>query len=132
MPDSISQFLASKVLHAKYYRNSSFFNARVGSNPSFVWRSILRGRQVIKKLVRWRIGNASNILVYKHSWLPRPYTLKPISPPTLPMETIMPELIDEENQWDVAKLNQHFIYEDTEVILKIVLPRNQKEDEIQR
>lgn len=44
----------------------------------------------------------------------------------------MPELIDEENQWDVAKLNQHFIYEDTEVILKIVLPRNQKEDEIQR
>ena len=36
-PDS----LVSKVLQAKYYRNSSFLNAKEGSNPSFIWKSIL-------------------------------------------------------------------------------------------
>lgn len=82
------------VLQAKYYKISSFLNARVGSNPSFIWKSILWGRQVIKNGARWRIKKGSNILVHKDSWLPRPDTFKPISPPTLPMETTVAKLID--------------------------------------
>lgn len=46
--------------------------------------------------------------MYKDSQLPRPNTFKPISPPTLPMETTMAELIDDENKWDETKLNQFF------------------------
>lgn len=30
-----------KVLQARYYKNSSFLSANTGSNPSFIWRSIL-------------------------------------------------------------------------------------------
>lgn len=45
------------------------------------------GRQVIKNGARWRIKKGSNILVHKDSWLPRPDTFKPISPPNLPVET---------------------------------------------
>lgn len=57
--------LVSKVLQARYYRNSNFLSAGVGSNPSFIWRSILWGREVIKKGFRWRVGNGKRISVYK-------------------------------------------------------------------
>lgn len=36
-PDS----LEAKVLKARYYRQTDFMEAKVGSNPSFIWRSIL-------------------------------------------------------------------------------------------
>lgn len=46
------------------------------------------------------------------------------------METTVADLINGEHMWDVAKLNQHFMHEDTEVILQIPIPSNQYEDEI--
>lgn len=45
------------------------------------------------------------ILVYKDNCLPRPDTFKPISPPTLPVDTFVADLINFENQWDEDKLN---------------------------
>ncbi|XP_024043750.1 uncharacterized protein LOC112100097 [Citrus clementina] len=36
--------LLAKALQAKYYKHSSFLNAIAGSNPSFIWKSILWGR----------------------------------------------------------------------------------------
>ena len=68
--------------------------------------------------------------VYKDNWIPRQVTFKPISPKNLPLETIVAELIDSENRWRVDKLEQHFMKEDIKAILKIPLPRSQKEDEI--
>ncbi|KAF7810266.1 reverse transcriptase [Senna tora] len=38
-----------KSLKAKYFRDGTFMEAGLGSNPSFTWRSILQGRQVLKK-----------------------------------------------------------------------------------
>lgn len=72
---------------------------------SYIWRSILWGRQVIKEGVRWRIGNGQNIMVYKDRWIPRLNTFKPIFPPTMPVESVVADLINAENQWDVEKLN---------------------------
>lgn len=105
--------LVSKVLQARYYRDSSFLRASTGTNPSFIWRSILWGRQVIKTGIRWRIGDGKKVFVYKDGWLPRPDTFKPVSPPSLPAETKVAKLMNNENQWDVSKLNQHFRNEDT-------------------
>lgn len=56
--------LVLKVMQARYYWNSDFLRANIGSNPSFIWRSIIWGRQVIKKGMRWRIGNGKKISVY--------------------------------------------------------------------
>lgn len=63
--------------------------------------------------------------MYKDNWI-----FKSISPLNLPVETTVAELIDEEHMWDVAKLNQHFMHKNIEVILQIPFPRNQHEDEI--
>lgn len=53
--------------------------------------------------IRWCIGNGKRIAVYKDKWLLKPDTFKPISPPTLHVDTIMGNLINTENQWDERK-----------------------------
>ncbi|GAA0183747.1 hypothetical protein LIER_42458 [Lithospermum erythrorhizon] len=41
--------LLYKILKGRYFHNSNFLNAKVGSNPSFGWRSLIEGRKVLKK-----------------------------------------------------------------------------------
>lgn len=47
-PDS----LMAKILKAKYSKHTNFMETKLGSNPSFVWRSILWGKQVLHKGLR--------------------------------------------------------------------------------
>ena len=42
-----------RVFKARYFPRSTFLKAPLGSNPSFLWRSILSGREVITKGLRW-------------------------------------------------------------------------------
>lgn len=36
-----SDSLVGRIYKAKYHPNSTFMNAKIGGNPSFIWRSIL-------------------------------------------------------------------------------------------
>ncbi|GAA0174291.1 hypothetical protein LIER_27713 [Lithospermum erythrorhizon] len=54
-----------------YFWHSSFLNAKVGSRPSFGWRSLLEGRKVLLKGTRWRVGDGRSIDMWKEQWLPR-------------------------------------------------------------
>lgn len=42
------QTLVACVFKAKYYRNNNFLEAKVGTNPSFIWMSILALQQIFK------------------------------------------------------------------------------------
>ena len=39
--------LVAKILKARYYPFWNFLNAHVGVNPSFTWRSILKGKALL-------------------------------------------------------------------------------------
>ena len=54
-----------------FFPNGNIFTAKEGSG-SFAWKSILIGREVIKKGAIWRVGNGENILIYQDRWLPAP------------------------------------------------------------
>lgn len=85
------------------------------------------GKASIKKrVILWKIGNGRKLLVYKDNWIARPDIFKPGSLLTLLAKTIVGDLINAKNQWDADKPNQHFMHEDTKVILKIPFPRNTK------
>ncbi|CAH9137211.1 unnamed protein product [Cuscuta epithymum] len=55
--------LMSRVLHARYYPNSTFLQAKLGSNPSFIWRSIFETQEIIKNNTRKRVGNGIDVQV---------------------------------------------------------------------
>lgn len=121
--------LVAKVLKARYFKNVNFLKAKLGSKPSLIWRSILWGRQIINKGLRWRIGDGKSAHIYKSCWIPRPTTFKPFSPPKLPLDSTVSELIDEGNMWKESLIQQNFMEEDAQQILMIPLPRTSEPDQ---
>lgn len=55
--------LASRVLHQKYYPMGEFLNAKLGHKPSYVWRSILAGRDLLSAGLIWRIGTGQQTML---------------------------------------------------------------------
>jgi hypothetical protein len=62
-------YLVARIFKARYFPHTSFTNSHLGNNPSFVWRSIWKSRQVLLLGCRWRIGDGSNIKVMNEPWL---------------------------------------------------------------
>ncbi|KAF5471964.1 hypothetical protein F2P56_008721 [Juglans regia] len=46
-----------EVLRAKYFQETSFMNAKLGQKPSYIWRSMLKARNLIDAGSFWRIGS---------------------------------------------------------------------------
>ena len=44
--------------------------AKEGQGGSYAWRSILIGREVIRKKAKWRVGNGESIKLWGDKWLP--------------------------------------------------------------
>ncbi|KAL9413382.1 hypothetical protein AB3S75_041953 [Citrus x aurantiifolia] len=122
--------LAARIMKARYFREGNFLNASTGSNPSYIWRSLLWGRQVILKGCRWRIGNGMSVLIYRDNWIQRPSTFQPFSTPKMSPEAKVAELIDKENRWKTEVIQQIFPKDDAEEILSIPLPRREMEDKV--
>ena len=55
--------LFSRVFKAKYFPNCNFTEAAMGNHPSFAWRSIMSAQAVVKKGLRWRVGNGRSIQI---------------------------------------------------------------------
>lgn len=68
--------------------------------------------------------------IYQSNWIPREETFRPISTstPSLPYDSYVTKLIGADNTWDVAKIYQHFVKEDADLIISIPLPKEPKED----
>ena len=54
--------------------------AKNPANASYAWKSILKGRDVIKRGVAWRIGLGLSVQVWGDNWLPTKHNPKIISP----------------------------------------------------
>ena len=67
MHDTESLFY--KVFKAKYFPQSSIFEAKAGSG-SFAWKTIVKVRKIIASGAKWMIGNGCSAQIYKDIWLP--------------------------------------------------------------
>lgn len=83
-PDS----LLGRLLKSKYFPNSSFLDVLLGHNPSYVWRKIIWGRDLLKMGLHWRVGSGNSIPLFKDPWTMRPNTFRPITIPTSHLENL--------------------------------------------
>lgn len=60
--------LAAQLFKARYYRSTDLMQAELGSNPSFVWRSICWGRELSKEGLNWCIANGQDIHAEFRNW----------------------------------------------------------------
>ena len=55
--------LLSRFLKSIYFNKGDFLSATLGSRPSYAWRSILFGRELLQEGIRHRVGNGSSTRV---------------------------------------------------------------------
>lgn len=112
--------LVSKVFKARYYPRGTFLNAKIGSSPSYIWRSVLAAQYVIKKGVGCRVGNCDSINIELDPWLPvesDPYI-------HTRSESIQGQKVSSlfnitDNSWDVDVIEDIFDHRDVNIILSI-------------
>ena len=122
--------LVFRVLKAKYFPNTSFLEAPIPRNASYIWRSICESRDVLHNGLRWRVGNGEKIKIWKDRWLPSPTTYKVVSPIHLLEEnaTVDRLICEDTMQWNFVLLNNIFLPHEVETIQAIHLSHRKPND----
>lgn len=113
--------LVSRLLKCRYFPNSSFMHASAEPGCSYTWRSLMSGREVLKRGLRFLVGNGEDILIWEDPWLPLPHHFKPFS---LPMEGTgdwsVAMLIDNDNHVWLEDLVRDLFNEDEREMLSLM------------
>ena len=117
-PDS----LCCIVLKAMYYPDCSILEAVPKPGISYSWRSILRGVELLKNGIVWRVGSGENIDVFTDPWIPRGTTRRPCTPQPNNVTVKVADLIDQDTTtWNVELIREIFHPDDVKEILSIPL-----------
>lgn len=118
--------LAARVIKARYYPNSSFLEASRGSNPSYIWSSLLETKDIIRRGTRWRVGNGSSIHIWGDNWLPDNLNAKVTTPqyPLMLNATVDYLLQNDGLDWDHEIIEEIFNPRDARLIMSIPISRN--------
>ena len=86
-------------------------DSRLGS---YAWKSKLRGKDIIQRGARWRVGSEENINICQHRWLPRKHPPQfPICPIDNFANSTVDRLIDRTmRQWRANLVDGLFVVED--------------------
>src|SRR6266540_2085416 len=63
--------LCAAVLKAKYFPACSLLEATPQRGMSYSWRSIMRGVELLKEGIVWRVGSGESINIWTDPWIPR-------------------------------------------------------------
>jgi hypothetical protein len=87
---------------------------------SYTWRSILKGINLLKEGLVWRIGNGEQVKMWSDPWIPRKGSRIPITPRHQNLLTRVQDLIDPiTGDWDEVLVRNTFWDVDASEILKI-------------
>lgn len=113
--------LLAKFIKSRYHPKVDFLSAVVGSRPSFAWRSLLYGRELLIKGLKWQVGNGENTRVWIDKWVDDPNLgmrapwIKNIS---FDVNLTTNKLINFSiGKWDVHALKEIFVPGDVDLII---------------
>lgn len=112
-----SDTLAARVLKAKYFPSSNFLHEKVESQPSFLWRSLLKGRELLNLRLRWRIGNGEQVRVFQDPWLANSLSFRPGTRLLFMSNQLRVSDIIQNGRWNVELIQVIFDDGDREQIL---------------
>ena len=106
--------------------------AKEGYGGSYAWRSILKGREVIRRGAKWRVGNGESIKLWGDKLLPSLQNPSLQSPFIAELQNAMvSHLINPTTrQWDVQLLPNLFTQMEADLITQIPLGRTTSEDSL--
>lgn len=116
-PDS----LCAKVLKGKYFPNGDFLSATKKKHSSATWRSILHGRDVLKRGLIKRIG-PGEVDVRQGNWIPGLQSFKPlVRMPTANTHLVRDLFVPGTRVWDEQAKRRSLMAFEAAKVLKIKL-----------
>lgn len=113
--------LVAKVLKARYFKHNDIMDASTGVNSSFIWRSIMWSKDILKEGLCWRIGNGEKVSCRKDLWILEQPSGR-ITSNLNPNEEVKVSDLIQNHCWNEFKIKSLFLPYEVEVILKIPLP----------
>ena len=122
--------LAHRVLKARYFPESNFLEAQIGKKPSYTWRSLMAAKEVLRRGLRWNIGNGWRTKIWADRWIPTPNSFMVESPrPQNFVGELVETLLDHElGGWNISTVKSVFLSYEAEVILSIPISPSFPED----
>jgi len=107
-------------------------NAKLGHNPSFVWRSIFSAKVVVRQGARWKIGSGFNIHIVSEPWIGSGSGIPHVGPDMLALQPYsVGHLIDQDDKvWNEQLIHQLFASETTQHILNTPLHQQVQMDKL--
>ena len=62
--------LVARTLNAKYFPFGSFLDSEIGSNPSYLWRSLWESKKLIASGSLKRVEHGRSISIWEDPWVP--------------------------------------------------------------
>ena len=59
-----------RVFKPRFFPICTIMEAKEGHGGSYAWKSILKGRGVIQRGAKWKVGDGESIKIYGDNWLP--------------------------------------------------------------
>ncbi|XP_058195012.1 uncharacterized protein LOC131311532 [Rhododendron vialii] len=122
----------AKMMKGLYFPNSNFLTAVRGKKASWAWTSMLKGREVLCKGLRWQVSGGREINFWEDKWVPSIQNFKVNTPKPhgcqiqKVSEVIRPGM----QGWDVNKLRRVISEDEVNAIVKIALPSNPRRDRL--
>ncbi|XP_043813746.1 uncharacterized mitochondrial protein AtMg00310-like [Manihot esculenta] len=122
--------LCCRVFKAKYFPNSDLFFANVSNGASFVWKSVMASKELIRRGTRWRVGNGKKILVASAPWILKEDTfLVDDGPDFIEPHLHVCDFFEGNGRvWNIALLIEIFSSRDIRAIISISISITNKED----
>lgn len=86
---------------------------------SQTWKSVLWGRDLLKKGLRWKVGSGFKVKLFSDPWLPRPSTFKVISEGHKNVKMNVVDVITHSKEWNVEMLKQVHLPIDADFIRRL-------------
>ncbi|KAM6587754.1 hypothetical protein CsatA_010359 [Cannabis sativa] len=122
--------LVGKIFKTRYYANGNFLSATLGSNPSYIWRSVLESQILVQAGARRLVGNSSQISILKDPWLVddvQPFVES--QQPCLVGKMVQSLMKVDVREWDAKVITDVLTTRDQDLVWKIPLATDLESDD---
>ncbi|KAI5321972.1 hypothetical protein L3X38_031044 [Prunus dulcis] len=105
---------------ARYFPDCDFKDATLGHRPSWIWRSLLAGRDTVMNNARRQIMNGEGTSIWADNWVPEVGIITPLVPIPINAPQLVSEIIDvRSGSWNLDSVASYLSWETKRRILSI-------------